>query len=174
MLEPNELFKIFTTLPETEPDYDKGNKKRRPLPMPKPMINIMKELEDTTPEEKFISARRILEGWNDKTLSEENKAKKTDLNSIEMEIEKTYIEELATKVKNKEVVIEEEWIEKLRKIQNNETVGPEKVAVLQELSHTVPKNKQEQIITIVKKQGLSETFRILVTFLMKNVCVCVL
>ena len=41
------------------------------------------------------------------------------------------------------MVIEEEWIEKLRKIQNNETVGPEKVAVLQELSHTVPKNKQE-------------------------------
>ena len=152
MLEPNELFKIFTTLPETEPDYDKGNKKRRPLPMPKPIMNIMKELEETTPEEKFISARRILEGWNDKTLSEENRAKKTDLNNIEIEIEKAYIEQLATKVGNKEVMIEEEWVEKLEKIQKSEITGPEKVAILQDLSNIVPNNQQEQIIKIVKKE----------------------
>ena len=154
MLEPNELFKIFTTLPETEPDYDKGNKKRRPLPMPKPIMNIMKELEETTPEEKFISARRILEGWNDKTLSEENRAKKTDLNNIEIEIEKAYIEQLATKVGNKEVMIEEEWVEKLEKIQKSEITGPEKVAILQDLSNIVPNNQQEQIIKIVKKEVL--------------------
>ena len=154
MLEPDQLFKIFTTLPETEPDYDRGNKKRRPLPMPKPIIDIMKELEETTPEEKFISARRILEGWNDKTLSEENKTKKADLNSIETEIEKAYIEKLATKAKNREVILEEEWAEKLEKIQNNEITEYEKVATLQELSLTIPKREQENIIHNVKKQVL--------------------
>ena len=154
MLEPDELFRIFTSLPETEPDHDRGNKKRRPLPMPKPIINIMKELEDTTPEEKFISARRILEGWNDKTLSEENEAKKMELNSIELEIEKEYIKELAYKAENKEVTLEEKWIEKLEKIQNNEITGLEKVAALNDISLSIPQKKQEEIVKNVKKQVL--------------------
>ena len=154
MLEKEELFKIFTSLPETETDYDKGNKKRRPLPMPKPILNIMKELEDTTPEEKFISARRILEGWNDKTITEESKTKKTELNSLETEIEKAYIKELVSKAEKKELIIDEEWNEKLRQIEDKEIVGAEKVAVLQDLSLTLPNKELEKIIQKVKKEVL--------------------
>ena len=42
-------------------------------------------------------------------------------------IEETYIQQLANKVENKEVNMEEEWVEKLTKIQNNQIKGPEKV-----------------------------------------------
>ena len=71
VLSPEDLFKVFTTLPHTEEDFDRGNRKRRPLPTPKPILNIMKQLEDATPEEKFVSARRILAGWNDPSLQNE-------------------------------------------------------------------------------------------------------
>ena len=68
ILTSEDLFKIFSTLPESESHMDRGNRKRRPLPTPKPLLDIMKQLEESTPEEKFVSARRILEGWNDPSI----------------------------------------------------------------------------------------------------------
>merc|ERR1712192_131792 len=66
LLDPDTLFKIFTSLPEPEPDHDRGKRQRRKLPMPKPLNHILKDVESVTPEERFMAAKRILLGWNEK------------------------------------------------------------------------------------------------------------
>ena len=53
----------------------------------------MKQLGDATPEEKFVSARRILAGWNDPSLqNEETKSKITKLHHLETNIERAFID----------------------------------------------------------------------------------
>ena len=153
MLNPEDLFKIFTTLPNTEEDHDRGNRTRRPLPTPKPMLNIMKELEETTPEEKFLSARRILEGWNDKSIPEGNH-KAAELNTLQVEIERVYINKISTKLKNKEVSLEEQWETKLQMISDGEIKGIEKKCHLENINQMIPLPEKEKIVKEVKKEVL--------------------
>ena len=34
--------------------------------MPKPLNHILKDIDSVTPEERFMAAKRVLLGWNDK------------------------------------------------------------------------------------------------------------
>ena len=149
ILSADDLFKIFTTLPQPEPDFDTGNKKRRPLPTPKPLLNIMKNLEEATPEEKFVSARRILAGWNDSTLDSES----TDCNMIhiysatlietfanlEHEIENEYIQLLHKYIKqNKTTEYGDSLDKQLEQIISGETNNEEKMKTLKEINSLLP------------------------------------
>ena len=66
ILTHEELFKIFTTLQLNEPDSYTENKSSKQFSQPKSLSNIMKSLENTTPEEKFVNARIVLNDKNDK------------------------------------------------------------------------------------------------------------
>ena len=156
VLSPEDLFKIFTTLPQTEEDFDRGNRKRRPLPTPKPILNIMKQLGDATPEEKFVSARRILAGWNDQSLqNEETKRKITRLNHLEMNIEKAFIDNVQDKLEKNQITVDENLKERLDNI-SMETITPmEKVRTLQELNDVIPEKQKKEIKKEIKEQWLS-------------------
>ena len=156
VLSPEDLFKIFTTLPQTEEDFDRGNRKRRPLPTPKPILNIMKQLGDATPEEKFVSARRILAGWNDQSLqNEETKGKITRLNHLEMNIEKAFIDNVQDKLEKNQITVDENLKERLDNI-SMETITPmEKVRTLQELNDVIPEKQKKEIKREIKEQWLS-------------------
>ena len=155
MLRSEDLFKIFTTLPKSEPDYDKGSRARRALPTPKPMLDIMKEMEETTPEEKFLSARRILERWNDKGTSDaETCSKAADLFTLQTEIEKVYIDKVTEKMKKKDIMLDEDWETRLQLIAEGRIQGIEKKCSLENLNEVIPPNEKESIIKEVKKEVL--------------------
>ena len=161
ILSPDDLFKIFTTLPQSEPDFDTGNMKRRPLPTPKPLLNIMKQLEETTPEEKFVSARRILAGWNDSTLESES----TDCNRIHLynttlietvsnlsqEIENEYIKLLHKYVKQNKTTEYGDLLDtQLEQIISGETNNENKLKTIHEINNLLPtqvKDGMKEIIT---------------------------
>ena len=106
-----ELLKIFTTLPLNDPDSYTENKSSKQFSQPKSLSNIMKSLEDTTPEEKFVNARIVLNDKNDKKI-EDNKVEynvmhmdkepvtmRKRLQTLESVVEDTYIEELGNFIK---------------------------------------------------------------------------
>ena len=155
MLKSEDLFRIFTTLPKPEPDYDRGNRTRRALPTPKPMLDIMKQLEETTPEEKFLSARRILEGWNDKGTSDaETTSKMAELNTLKTEIEKVYINKITERIKKKDIILEEDWETRLQLIAENKIKGIERKSALEQLNDNIQQNERESIIKEVKSEVL--------------------
>ena len=101
LLDPDTLFRIFSSLPEPEPDHDRGKRQRRKLPMPKPLNHILKDIDSVTPEERFMAAKRVLLGWNDKP--EEIQALintvdittvKTDFLKLQKRVDITYLEAL--------------------------------------------------------------------------------
>ena len=153
LLKSEDLFRIFTTLPNTEPDYDKGNRTRRALPTPKPMLDIMKELEETTPEEKFLSARRILEGWNDKNISDaETSSKVAELHTLQTEIEKVYINKVTERIRNEDIMLDEDWETRLQLIAENKIQGIERKCALENLNEKIPPKEKDSIIRDVKKE----------------------
>ena len=156
LLKSEDLFRIFTTLPNTEPDYDKGNRTRRTLPTPKPMLDIMKDLEETTPEEKFLSARRILEGWNDKGISNsETSSNAAELHTLQTEIEKVYINKATESIRNEDIILNEDWETKLQLITENRIQGIERKCELENLNEKIPPKEKDSIIRDVKKRFLN-------------------
>ena len=155
VLSHEDLFKIFTTLPQSETDFDTGNRRRRPLPNPKPLLNIMKSLEDSTPEEKFVSARRILNGWNDTTIEEsqimssvvqepaEPMTIKKRLRALESEIENTYINELEKYINstNHEPLL----TSTMNEIKDNISQPAVKIERIHTMNSYIPQNVQETI-----------------------------
>ena len=156
ILSPEDLFKVFTTLPQTEEDFDRGNRKRRPLPTPKPILNIMKQLGDATPEEKFVSARRILAGWNDPSLqNEDTKSKITRLHHLELNIEKAFIGNVQDKLEKKKITLDDSWKRKLANINMGNTTQMEKVTTLQELNDVIPELQKKEIKREIKEEWLA-------------------
>ena len=64
MREPYML--ILATL--NSEDSDTFNRNRAKISTPKPIKNLYKLFEKCTPEEKYYSAIRLLQGWNDPTI----------------------------------------------------------------------------------------------------------
>ena len=154
VISSEDLFKVFTTLPQTEEDFDRGNRKRRPLPTPKPILNIMKQLEEATPEEKFVSARRILAGWNDPSLQDEhNKTKVMRLHNLEINIENEYIEKVKNRLDKNMLTVDEEWKTKLNLIAR--ATQEEKVEILKNLDDIIPEKQKRGIKDEIKEKWLT-------------------
>ena len=107
LLDPDTLFRIFSSLPEPEPDHDSGNRHRRKLPMPKPLNLILKDIESITPEERFMSAKRVLLGWNDKPEEIKSIINTMDIKTVRKEfltlqntVDCTYLESLTDELKS--------------------------------------------------------------------------
>jgi hypothetical protein len=152
ILSSDDLFTIFSSLPESEPDFDRGNTKRRPLPTPKPIINIMKQMGEATPEEKFVSARRIIAGWNDKSINE-NKTIKNNFNNVEKEVETEYIKQLKGKVHCNEVTLEKGWREQLKGIENNSN----KIRILEDINMRINDKNKTEIKSRIEERVLCKT-----------------
>jgi dUTPase len=71
------LYQYFA-LPLIPEESDKYPRKKPKVSTPKPISNLYKLFKDCTPEEKYLSALRLLQGWNDSSLRDENS---TELNS---------------------------------------------------------------------------------------------
>ena len=72
-----DLYRYFTQ-PLSPENADQNSRKRTRISTPKPITSLYKQFEGCTPEEKYFSAIRLLQGWNDSSLSQE---KGSELNS---------------------------------------------------------------------------------------------
>ena len=154
VLTSEDLFKIFSTLPESESHMDRGNRKRRPLPTPKPLLNIMKQLEESTPEEKFVSARRILEGWNDPSIGI-TKCNMTQINGasltnrwkeMEKQMENKYISEQYKYMKTNTKTEEGKQLShKLDLILKGNLNNEEKMSTIKRANELIPSNMIDNI-----------------------------
>ncbi len=62
-----ELFLYFST-PLTPEEIDDHPKVRNKIQRPRPIRSWYKLFKNCTPEQKYYSALRLLQGWNDPTL----------------------------------------------------------------------------------------------------------
>jgi len=65
------LYQYFALPLITEVD-DKYPRRKPKVSTPKPISNLYKLFKDCTPEEKYLSALRMLQGWNDSSLRDED------------------------------------------------------------------------------------------------------
>ena len=65
------LYQYFALplIPEVDDKYPRRKPK---VSTPKPISNLYKFFKDCTPEEKYLSALRLLQGWNDSSLRDDN------------------------------------------------------------------------------------------------------
>ncbi len=63
----NELFLYFST-PLTPEELDDHPKIKNKIQTPRPIRSLYKLFKNCTPEQKYYSALRLLQGWNDPTL----------------------------------------------------------------------------------------------------------
>ena len=81
ILDEATLYAYFTnTLNSEESDVFPRNKPK--ISTPKPIKNLYKLFEECTPEEKYYSAIRLLQGWNDPTIKPA-----VQLNNVEIDAE---------------------------------------------------------------------------------------
>jgi len=71
------LYRYFS-LPLTNEESDKYPRKKSKISTPRPISNLYKLFKDCTPEEKYLSALRLLKGWDDSAIMDD---KSTELNS---------------------------------------------------------------------------------------------
>ena len=71
------LYRYFS-LPLTPEESDKYPRKKSKISIPRPISNLYKLFIDCTPEEKYLSALRLLKGWDDSSIVGEKSA---ELNS---------------------------------------------------------------------------------------------
>jgi len=64
------LYQYFA-LPLNPERDDKYPRRKPKISTPKPISELYKLFRDCTPEEKYLSALRLLQGWNDSSLSDE-------------------------------------------------------------------------------------------------------
>ena len=65
------LYRYFS-LPLIPEKDDKYPRRKPKVSTPKPISNLYKLFKDCTPEEKYLSALRLLQGWNDSSLRDDN------------------------------------------------------------------------------------------------------
>ena len=63
------LYQYFT-LPLHAESGDKYPRKKAKISTPKPISSLYKLFQDSTPEEKYLSAIRLLQGWDDPSLAD--------------------------------------------------------------------------------------------------------
>ena len=65
------LYRYFALplIPERDDQYPR---KKPKVSTPKPISNLYKLFKDCTPEEKYLSALRLLQGWNDSSLRDDS------------------------------------------------------------------------------------------------------
>ena len=169
-LDEKTVFKILTTLPEPEPDFDHGNRKRRPISMPRPLLTIMKESEIITPEQKFMAARRLLLGWNDPNQKvKELKTKGIDVTNLEVQhfrtmeqkMEDDFIEKIKEELDSGNIRIGRSWEDKIRKLRTGGLVltseNLEKNCHLAQLKDILPYDVMERIKHYCRKKYLEGT-----------------
>jgi hypothetical protein len=82
VLEEAALYQYFAQPLQTEA-LDIYPRKRSKIATPKPIKSLYKIFSDCTPEQKYLSALRLLQGWNDSAISAENKSKASlELNAL--------------------------------------------------------------------------------------------
>jgi hypothetical protein len=73
-LEEAALYQYFAQPLQTEAE-DIYPRKRNKIDTPKPIKSLYKIFSDCTPEQKYLSALCLLQGWNDTAASAENESK---------------------------------------------------------------------------------------------------
>jgi hypothetical protein len=82
MLEEAALYQSFAQPLQTEA-LDIYPRKRHKIATPKPIKPLYKIFSDCTPEQKYLSALRLLQGWNDSAISADNESKASlELNAL--------------------------------------------------------------------------------------------
>jgi RNase H-like domain found in reverse transcriptase len=82
VLEEAALYQYFAQPLQTEAS-DIYPRKRNKIATPKPIKSLYKIFSDCTPEQKYLSALRLLQGWNDSAISAENESKASlELNAL--------------------------------------------------------------------------------------------
>jgi RNase H-like domain found in reverse transcriptase len=82
LLEEAALYQYFAQPLQTEAS-DIFPRKRSEIATPKPIKSLYKIFGDCTPEQKYLSALRLLQGWNDSAISAENESKASlELNAL--------------------------------------------------------------------------------------------
>jgi hypothetical protein len=82
VLEEATLYQYFAQLLQTEAS-DIFPRKRSKIATPKPIKSLYKIFSDCTPEQKYLSALRLLQGWNNSAISAENESKASlELNAL--------------------------------------------------------------------------------------------
>jgi hypothetical protein len=75
-------YQYFAQLLQAE-FSDTYPRKRNKIATPKPIKSLYKIFSDCTPEQKYLSALRLLQGWNDLAISAENESKDSlELNAV--------------------------------------------------------------------------------------------
>jgi len=72
------LYQYFT-LPINSESGDQYPRKKTKISTPKPVSSLYKQFKDCTPEEKYLSAIRLLQGWDDPSLKEESESNSCQL-----------------------------------------------------------------------------------------------
>lgn len=100
ILDEHSLYIFFSSPlnPETSDTYPRNKTK---ISTPLPIKNLYKLFQDHTPEEKYYSALRLLQGWNDPSLinhPQNNQSTDSDLNSSTLNPQKTILDKSALKI----------------------------------------------------------------------------
>jgi hypothetical protein len=70
VLTEGDLYFYFST-PISPESMDTHSRVKNKISTPKPIKNLYQMFKDCTPEQKYYSALRLLQGWNDKTIMTE-------------------------------------------------------------------------------------------------------
>jgi hypothetical protein len=82
VLEEAALYQYFAQPLQTEAS-DVYPRKKSKIATPKPIKSLYKIFSDCTPKQKYLSALRLLQGWNDSAISAENESKASlELNAL--------------------------------------------------------------------------------------------
>ena len=81
ILNEDALYKYFSQPLKSE-SSDNYPRKRTKISTPKPIKSLYKLFQDCTPEQKYLSALRLLQGWDDKTLHEDVDKKELEINAL--------------------------------------------------------------------------------------------
>ena len=73
VLSEEALYRYFS-LPLNSEKSDKYPRKKSKISTPKPISNLYKLFQNCTPEEKYLSALRLLKGWDDSSKADEGTA----------------------------------------------------------------------------------------------------
>ena len=100
------LYQYFT-LPLGSESEDQYPRRRNKISTPKPISSLYKLFKDCTPEEKYLSALRLLQGWDDPSLadSEANSIQLTE-HSSDQEMDRAALHALDNMQKNRQDIFD--------------------------------------------------------------------
>jgi len=130
--------------PEKGDEYPRNKSK---ISTPKPIKSLYKIFQDCTPEEKYLSALRLLKGWDDETLSE------SDLESNALEVIAVKDQPLYNQFRKK--LVEDKVKETMQKVYNN--LDPELAKRIEATLHeNFMKLAKEDLSAMLKRDFLEQ------------------